>query len=110
MPDQKTELLQGTLDLLVLRLLRRGPLNGWDVTQALGAASKGALVVNYGSVYPALRRLEHRGCVRGEWRVTDNNRRARYYELTATGRRQLDAERKQWERFSEAVGLILGAD
>jgi transcriptional regulator len=106
----KADLLQGTLDLVVLRLLRRGEMNGWDVTQAIRTVSSGILEVNYGSVYPALRRLEARGLVRGTWSTSDNNRRARYYQLTAAGRHQLDAERAQWERFAAAMGLILAAD
>lgn len=106
----KTELLQGTLDLIVLRLLRAGRANGWDLVQSIQAVSRGVLDVNYGSVYPALRRLEARGLVKGEWVRSANNRRARLYELTAKGRRQLSAERKGWERFAGAVRLILGAD
>jgi transcriptional regulator len=109
MADAKTDLLQGTLDLIVLRLLRGGPANGWDITQSIQVVSKGALEINYGSVYPALRRLEARGFVKAKWGMSDNNRRARFYELTASGRKQLDAERAAWERFSTALGLILGA-
>ena len=109
MADAKTDLLQGTLDLIVLRLLRGGAANGWDITQSIQVVSKGALEINYGSVYPALRRLEARGFVKARWGMSDNNRRARYYELTASGRKQLDAEREAWERFSTALGLILGA-
>lgn len=109
MPDAKTDLLQGTLDLIVLRLLRGAPANGWDITQAIQVVSKGALEINYGSVYPALRRLEAAGFVKASWGVSDNNRRARYYELTGAGRKQLAAERESWERFSAALGLILDA-
>jgi len=105
----RTDLLQGTLDLIVLRLLRAGPANGWDITQSIQAVSKGALEVNYGSVYPALRRLEARGWVTARWSTSDNNRRARYYELTAGGREQLAVERRSWERFAAALGLILDA-
>ena len=107
MAGDKTELLQGTLDLIVLKLLRAGPANGWDLTQSIQVVSKGALDVNYGSLYPALRRLEAKGWVRGRWGMSDNNRRARFYELTATGIKQLDVERQTWERFSHALGLIL---
>jgi PadR family transcriptional regulator, regulatory protein PadR len=107
---KKADLLQGTLDLVVLRLLKRGPLNGWDVTQAIRTVSRGLLDVNYGSVYPALRRLEVRGLVQASWDVSDNNRRARYYELTAAGRRELTAEQAQWQRFATALGLILASD
>jgi transcriptional regulator len=106
----RTDLLQGTLDLIVLRLLRAGPANGWDITQSIQTVSKGTLEVNYGSVYPALRRLEARGWVTARWSASENNRRARYYDLTAAGRKQLAAERKAWERFSAALGLILDTD
>jgi PadR family transcriptional regulator PadR len=106
----RTDLLQGTLDLIVLRLLRAGPANGWDITQSIQTVSKGTLEVNYGSVYPALRRLEARGWVTARWSASENNRRARYYDLTAAGRKQLAAERKSWERFSAALGLILDTD
>jgi transcriptional regulator len=107
MSAAKTDLLQGTLDLIVLRLLRAGPANGWDITQSIQVVSKGALEINYGSVYPALRRLEARGYVKAEWGTSDNNRRARFYELTASGRKQLAAEREAWQKFSAALGLIL---
>ena len=107
MASERTELLQGTLDLIVLKLLRAGPANGWDLTQSIQVVSKGALDVNYGSLYPALRRLEAQGWVKGRWGVSENNRRARFYELTPAGLKQLDAERKAWERFQHALGLIL---
>ena len=110
MPGDKTELLQGTLDLIVLKLLRAGPANGWDLTQSIQVVSKGVLDVNYGSLYPALRRLEAKGWVRGRWGMSENNRRARFYELTPTGLKQLDVERQTWERFSHALGLILRTD
>ncbi len=103
----KLDLVQGTLDLIVLRLLRPGPANGWDLTTAIQATTGGALDVNYGSVYPALRRLEARGYVRGSWGVSDSNRRARFYELTASGRRQLEVEKHEWQRFARALDLIL---
>lgn len=107
MAADKLDLLQGTLDLIVLKLLRAGPANGWDLTQSIQIVSKGALDVNYGSLYPALRRLEAKGVIKGRWGMSDNNRRARYYELTASGLKQLDAERSAWERFSQALSLIL---
>lgn len=109
MPE-RLELLQGTLDLIVLKLLRAGPANGWDLTQSIQLVSKGALDVNYGSLYPALRRLEARGWIKGRWGTSENNRRARFYDLTAAGRKQLDAERAAWEKFSYALGLILETD
>src|SRR6476646_4873619 len=106
----RTELLQGTLDLIVLRLLRAGPANGWDLTQSIQVVSKGVLDVNYGSLYPALRRLEARGLVKGRWGTSENNRRARFYELTAAGQKQLQAEKAQWEKFQHALTLILQSD
>ena len=107
MADAKTDLLQGTLDLIVLRLLRSGPANGWDITQSIQVVSKGALEINYGSVYPALRRLEAGGFVKAQWGVSDNNRRARYYTLTPAGRKQLAAEEREFERVVEAIRLVL---
>ena len=107
MKQDKTDLLQGTLDLIVLKLLRAGPANGWELTQSIQAVSQGVLDVNYGSLYPALRRLEARGFVSAKWGTSDNNRRARFYALTTVGRKQLVAEREAWERFSNALGLIL---
>src|SRR5262245_31004731 len=105
--SKKTELLQGTLDLIVLKLLRAGPANGWELTRTIQAVSRGTLDVNYGSLYPALRRLEASGFVSAEWSASENNRRARYYTLTAAGRKQLAVEQEAWERFSEALELIL---
>jgi transcriptional regulator len=107
MTARKTDLLQGTLDLIVLRLLRAGPANGWDLTQSIQVVSKGVLDVNYGSLYPALRRLETKGLIKGRWGTSENNRRARFYELTPNGLKQLEAERREWERFQQALGLIL---
>jgi len=110
MAERKTDLLQGTLDLIVLKRLRAGPTNGWDLTQSIQVVSKGVLDVNYGSLYPALRRLEARGWIKGRWGMSENNRRARFYELTSAGARQLQAERESWERFSHALALILRAE
>src|SRR5689334_146451 len=110
MAERKTDLLQGTLDLIVLKLLRAGPANGWDLTQSIQVVSKGVLDVNYGSLYPALRRLEAKGLIKGHWGTSENNRRARFYDLTPSGLQQLDAERAAWEKFSNALGLILTAD
>lgn len=107
MTAPKTDLLQGTLDLIVLKMLRAGPANGWDLTQSIQVVSKGALDVNYGSLYPALRRLEAKGWIKGRWGVSENNRRARFYDLTSAGQKRLDAERQAWDRFSHALGLIL---
>lgn len=107
---RKMDLLQGTLDLIVLKMLRSGPANGWQLTQSIQVVSEGAFEVNYGSIYPALRRLEAQGWVKGRWAMTENNRRARFYELTPAGRDQLVAERERWERFVHAFGLILAVD
>ena len=109
MGHAKADLLQGTLDLIVLRLLRAGAANGWQITQNIQVVTNGALDVNYGSVYPALRRLEADGYVKAHWAASENNRRARFYELTAAGRKQLAAEQASWERFVQALGLILEA-
>ena len=104
---QKTDLLQGTLDLLVLKTLQPGPAHGWDIAQRIRQVSRDVLRVNQGSLYPALHRLEAQGSISSEWGASDNNRRAKFYKLTAAGRRQLAAETETWERFSEAIGLIL---
>ena len=107
MGKDKLALLQGTLDLIVLKLLRAGPANGWEIAQNIQLTSKGALDVNYGSIYPALRRLEGGGFVSAQWDTTDNNRRARYYTLTAAGKRALATEQHMWERLSEAVNVVM---
>jgi PadR family transcriptional regulator, regulatory protein PadR len=102
-----SDLLQGTLDLLILRTLTAGPQHGWAIGQRIQERSQHVLEVNQGSLYPALRRLETRGWVSGEWRISEQNRRARFYTLTAGGRRALAQEAAQWRRYVEAVGLIL---
>jgi len=107
MKKQKADLLQGTLELLVLRLLRSGSFNGWDIMQRLQLVSGEVLSVTPGALYPALHRLEERGLISAEWGPSENNRKAKFYELTAVGRKQLEAERREWERFSSAVALIL---
>ena len=98
---------QGTLELLILRLLSSGSLNGWDVMQRIQLVSGEVLSVTPGALYPALHRLEERGLISAVWRQSDNNRKAKFYELTARGRKQLDTQRKEWERFSGAVDLLL---
>ena len=103
------ELVQGTLDLLILKTLSLEPLHGWGIGQRIEQLSRDVFRVNQGSLYPALQRLKRKGWIRSEWRVTSNNRRARYYELTALGRRQLEEERRQWELSSRAVGAVLSA-
>ncbi len=107
MKKQKADLLQGTLELLVLRLLRSGRLNGWDIMQRLQLVSREVLSVTPGALYPALHRLEERELISATWGASENNRRAKFYELTAAGRKQLEVDRKEWERFSDAVALIL---
>ena len=107
---ERAALLQGTLDLLVLRTLVIGREHGQGIARAIQQRSEHALLVDHGSLYPALQRLERRGWVRAEWGVSENNRRARYYELTAMGRRQLARETSQWHRLVRAVGLILGPE
>lgn len=102
-----TERLQGTLDLLILRVLRQERMHGWGIALHIQQISRDVLQVNQGSLYPALRRLEERGWIRAEWGVSDNNRRARFYELTAAGRRQLGQEVASWEEFVVAVTRIL---
>jgi len=103
----KTELLAGTLDLIVLKMLQSGPANGWDITQRIQLLSEDVLRVNYGSLYPALHRLEARGWIKSEWGASDSNRRAKFYQLTSVGRKQLEAERAIWDRFSSALEAIL---
>ena len=113
MPSKpRDELLQGTLDMLVLKSLQLGPMHGWGITERLEQGSRHILQVGQGSLYPALYRLERQGFIASEWGTSDNNRRARYYELTAAGRARLAEERQAWKRMSRAVELILamGAD
>jgi transcriptional regulator len=104
---EKADLLQGTLELLALRLLRGGPLNGWEMMQRLSVVSQQVLAVTPGSLYPALHRLERGGMVAAAWGTSENNRRAKFYSLTAAGRRQLETEKQTWERFAGAVAAIL---
>ena len=105
----KTDLLQGTLDMLVLRALQLEPMHGWGITERIEQWSESVLQLGQGTLYPALYRLERQGFIRSEWRVTSNNRRARYYSLTAKGRRQLTEEIASWHRMSRAIGLVLDA-
>ena len=107
MPLPADELLQGTLDLLVLRTLTREPMHGWAVSHRIQEISRDALRVNQGSLYPALHRLEDEGLVKAEWGVSELGRRAKFYALTAAGRRQLARETDTWRRFAEAVQLVL---
>jgi transcriptional regulator len=103
------EVLQGTLDMLVMKALQLEPMHGWGVTERVRQWSEDVLQLNQGSLYPALYRLERQGLIRSEWRTTENNRRARYYALTARGRRQLTHELENWERLSRAINLVLQA-
>lgn len=107
MPAPKNELLPGTLDLLVLRVLARGELHGWGITQKLEQLSQSALQVDEGSLYPALYRMEDKGWIESEWRQTENNRRAKYYTLTRAGRKQLEKEQAIWERMSAIITTVL---
>jgi PadR family transcriptional regulator PadR len=106
-PPEPVDLLQGTLDLLVLRTLLFGPRHGHAIGKSIEQTSADVLRVDHGSLYPALQRLERRGWVAAEWGTSENNRRARYYRLTAAGRRQLAAETSNWERLAEAIARIL---
>ena len=105
---EKSDLLQGTLDLLILRTLQGGPQHGHGVGVALRTSSADILNVDHGSLYPALHRLERRGWVEAEWKLTENKQRAKFYRLTAAGRRQLQAERARWGRLSTAIARVLG--
>lgn len=108
MPDSKSDLLQGTLDLLILRTLAANDaMHGWGIAQRLQVVSRDTFVLNQGSLYPALHRLEARGLIEAEWGESENNRRAKFYRLTRAGRRQLAEEVDYWRRFTGAVGLVL---
>ena len=107
MPLPADELLQGTLDLLILRTLSREPMHGWAVSHRIQEISKDALRVNQGSLYPALHRLEDDGLIEAEWGVSELGRRAKFYGITAAGRRQLARESATWRKFAEAVQLVL---
>ena len=107
MPTDRSDLLQGTLEMLVLRILALESVHGWGIAQRLEQMSDEVFLVNQGSLYPALQRMKRKGWVRSKWRLTENNRRARYYELTRAGEGQLTKERAQWERSSRAVNGIL---
>lgn len=107
---ERATLLQGTLDLLILRTLAVGSHHGHGIALAIQRSSQGALLVEHGSLYPALQRLESAAWVRAEWGVSDNNRRARFYQLTAAGRKQLMTEAGEWCRLAEAVARVLGPE
>jgi PadR family transcriptional regulator len=105
----KTDLLQGTLDVLILKTLSAEPMHGWGISQRIEQVSGDVLQVNQGSLYPALYRLEAKGWIRSDWGNSENNRRAKFYELTRAGRKELAQERESWERFATAVGRVLAA-
>lgn len=107
MPPAKTDLLQGSLDLLILKALTLGPLHGWGISKRIRQMSRDVLEVNQGSLYPALHRLEDRGLLASEWGVSDEGRRARFYTLTRAGRAQFAEERKSWMAFATAVEHVL---
>jgi transcriptional regulator len=107
MERSKLDLLQGTLDLLILRTLATGPKHGWAVSERIQQISEDVLQVNQGSLYPALHRLEQQGWIKAEWGVSELGRRARFYQLTAAGRKQLELETDQWSRLTHAIGRVL---
>jgi transcriptional regulator len=108
MAKEKTDLLQGTLDLLILKSLQRGPIHGFGISVEIRQMSRDMLQVEQGSLYPALYRLEAQGWISAEWGVSDNNRKARFYSLTPAGRKQLAVETSNWEKASIAINLVLG--
>lgn len=108
MPDSKLDLPQGTLELLVLKTLALGAQHGWAISERIKQMSRDALQVQQGSLYPALHRMERQGWIAAKWRASENNRRAKYYELTPAGRKRLDATTQEWRRLIAAVELVLG--
>ena len=107
--EASVDLRQGTLDLLILRVLAWGPTHGHNIVKGIERASEDALLVDHGSLYPTLQRLEERGLITADWGVSENNRKARFYRLTPAGRRQLALETSRWERLTAAVGRVLRA-
>jgi PadR family transcriptional regulator PadR len=105
--SKPTDLVQGTLDLLILRILTLEPMHGWGIAQRIKQVSKDVLQVNQGTLYPALHRLEQSGWIGAKWGESDNNRRSKYYSLTAAGRKYLEREQANWERLSTAIDLVL---
>ena len=104
---RKSDLLQGTLDMLVLRILSRGELHGWGITLKLEQLSKSALQVDEGSLYPSLYRMEEKGWIEAEWKMTEKNRRAKYYTLTRAGRKQLEVEQASWDRMTAIIAQVM---
>ncbi len=109
MAKPKSDLLQGTLDLLILKTLELEPMHGWGISQRIQQISQDVLQVNQGSLYPALHRLEDQGWITARWQISENNRQAKYYELTSLGRKQMASEKENWIRLSGAVARIVGA-
>lgn len=105
--SDRLDLPQGTLDLLILKALSLGPRHGWAISERIQQVSRESLQIPQGSLYPALHRLERRGLIAAEWGASDNNRKAKYYELTRAGRRALESETAAWEKLTAAVGLVL---
>jgi PadR family transcriptional regulator PadR len=105
--DDKLDVPQGTLDLMILTILAREPLHGYGISQRLAVLSRDSFRVNPGSLFPSLYRLEQDGKLKADWRTSENNRQAKYYRLTAAGRRQLEADRRRWERASVAITSVL---
>jgi transcriptional regulator len=101
------ELLPGTLDLLILRTLQNDPMHGWAISERIQQISQDVLQINQGSLYPALHRLEHQGWIEAEWKVSELGRRAKYYHLTPSGRRQLAVEAREWDRMAHAIGRVM---
>jgi PadR family transcriptional regulator, regulatory protein PadR len=107
-PPEAGDILQGTLDMLILRTLVMGPAHGYTIAQVIESTSEDALEIEQGSLYPALHRLEDRGLVSSEWGVSENNRKAKFYRLTGNGRKELSAAARRWQRMTRAIGLVLG--
>lgn len=107
MSEQTVDLPQGTLDLLILRTVALGPQHGWAISERIHQVSSNALAVRQGSLYPALHRLERAGWIKARWGVSENNRRAKYYELTKSGRKQLAVDQSEWQRLTAAVAQVL---
>jgi transcriptional regulator len=105
--DERLDLPQGTLDLLILKSLSLGPQHGWAISERIHQVSRATLQIPQGSLYPALHRLERRGWIKAEWGASDNNRRAKYYELTRAGRKQLEVESAAWDKLTAAVALVM---
>ena len=108
MSSEANSLLQGTLDLLILKTVALEPMHGWGIALRIQQISNEVLQIGQGSLYPALHRLEYRGWIQAEWSSSENNRRAKYYSLTTAGRKQLTAELRQWDRMAAAIALVLG--